>query len=142
MSIDFLPTFCAMAGLSLPAGVTIDGKDLTAMLTKGAPSPHDQLVLFDNEDPVAIRTQRWKYVSTDYYRGYNFEIEHMGYPQLYDMAAPTQENYSVAQRHPDVVRDMQRRLAAAQASFAPFRWGKSQIVDPAKLVPQPPAPQD
>lgn len=27
MSIDFLPTFCAMAGLSVPAGVTLDGLD-------------------------------------------------------------------------------------------------------------------
>jgi hypothetical protein len=36
----------------------IDGRDISAVLTRMAGSPHDQLVLFDNEDVVGIRTQR------------------------------------------------------------------------------------
>ena len=68
MAIDLLPTFCRMAHKPLPAGVTLDGLDITDVLLAGAPSPHDELVLFNNEDVAAIRTQRWKYVAADYYR--------------------------------------------------------------------------
>jgi arylsulfatase A len=42
----------------LPQGVLIDDRDISAVLTRLATSPHDQLVLFDNEDVVGIRTQR------------------------------------------------------------------------------------
>ena len=68
MAIDMLPTFCSMAHKPLPVGVMLDGLDITDVLLHGAPSPHDELVLFNNEDVAAIRTQRWKYVAADYYR--------------------------------------------------------------------------
>jgi hypothetical protein len=43
------------------------------------------------------------------------------YPQLYDMSVDPAENYSVADRHPDVLANMQARLAAARERFAPFK---------------------
>ena len=128
MSIDFLPTFCAMAHIPPPAGVELDGLDVSAVLTRSAASPHDALILFDDEDPVAIRSQKWKYVAADYYHGYNLSLEGRGYPQLYDMTAPTQENYSVAEKYPAIVTEMEARLDAARQKFAPFRKKKSSIV--------------
>jgi uncharacterized sulfatase len=121
MSIDFLPTFCTLGGVTPPAGVEIDGKDLAPLLGgRTALSPHDELVLFDNEDVVGIRTQRWKYVSGDYYRGRIFPTEDK-YPQLYDIVADPSESYSVADRYPDVLADMKARLAAARTRFAAFK---------------------
>ena len=67
--IDILPTFLALAGIAPLDGVTLDGRDITSVLSQGAASPHDQIVLFDNEVPIAIRTQDWKYVDALYYRG-------------------------------------------------------------------------
>ncbi len=96
MGIDFLPTFCAMAGLPPPSGVELDGKDITAVLTKGASSPHEALLLFNETDVVAVRTQRWKYVARAYYHGYLAPIEGPDYPQLYDMSADISESYSAA----------------------------------------------
>lgn len=121
MSIDVLPTLCALAGVLQPAQIEIDGRDLAPLLTgKTALSPHDELVLFDNEDVVGIRTQRWKYVSGDYYRGRLFPTEDK-YPQLYDVLADPSESYSVADRFPDVLADMRARLSGARARFAPFK---------------------
>jgi len=120
MAIDLLPTFCRMANKSLPAGVEIDGRDISDVLLRAAQSPHDELVLFDNEDVVAIRTQRWKYVASDYYRYGAINLEGRGYPQLYDMSADEPENYSVATRHPDVLADLQGRLESARQTFAPL----------------------
>jgi arylsulfatase A-like enzyme len=121
MSIDFLPTFCHLAGKPLPSGVLLDGLDITQILTRGAASPHDQLLLFDNEDVVAIRTQRWKYVAADYYRSKLTNIEERGYPQLYDMQADISENYSSASSHPDVLAEMKARLRRAREAFAPLK---------------------
>jgi arylsulfatase A-like enzyme len=126
MGIDFLPTLCAMAGAPLPAGVEIDGTDLSGVLSRGAPTPHDQLLLFDNEDVVAVRTQRWKYVSSTYYHGFLATIDgrHPGLtesPQLYDMSAGSSEEYSAASKHPEAVTEMQERLRKAKAVFGPMK---------------------
>ncbi len=122
MGIDFLPTFCAMAGLPLPQGTVIDGKDISSVIRSGSPSPHDELILFDEEEVSAIRTQRWKFVGYTYYHGHLRAVENL-YPQLYDMSGDQSEEYSVAERHPDVVADMQRRLIAARKEFEPLKLG-------------------
>jgi arylsulfatase A len=126
MGIDFLPTFCAMAGAALPAGVEIDGRDISAVLTRGASSPHEELLLFDNEDVVAVRTERWKYVANTYYRNVLLPIDGTTpglpkSPQLYDMRADGSESYSAASAHPDVVADMAGRLKRARVNFRPLK---------------------
>lgn len=121
--IDLLPTFCSLAGHALPEGVEIDGRDISPVLTAGAASPHEQILLFNNEDVVGVRTQAWKYVRESYYRGITANFERGGYPQLYDMRRDVGENYSVAATHPDVTADMQTRLQRARDAFAPFKRG-------------------
>ncbi|MDI1366383.1 MAG: sulfatase-like hydrolase/transferase [bacterium] len=119
--VDLLPTFCAMAGLPPPKDVTLDGLDVTAVLKGGKASPHEDLVLFNNEVPVALRTQRWKYVASAYYRGAFLPYSLFGYEELYDLQADPGENYSVAVNHPEVVKAMRERLQAARRTFAPFK---------------------
>jgi len=121
MGIDFLPTLVALANLPNPGGAEIDGRDISALLTRGGPSPHDELLLFDNEDVVAIRTQRWKYVASTYYRGALRAIDKNGALQLYDMNADQSESYSAASRFPDVLKDMQARMDRARAKFDPMK---------------------
>jgi arylsulfatase A len=121
--IDLLPTFCHLAGLALPAGVELDGRDISPVLTSGAPSPHDEIVLFNNEDPVGIRTQNWKYIDQTYYRGNIVNYANRQYKQLYDATTDISESYSVADTHPDVLLDMQARLKHAQETYAPFKKG-------------------
>lgn len=142
MSIDFLPTFCAMAGIEPPAGVTLDGRDLSATIVRGAPSPHDELLLFNDEDVVAVRTQRWKLVAADYYRNYYMDLPSRGYPQLYDMQADPAESYSVADRYPDILAGLTARLARARETFASFRTHPSTIIGGQPTPTQPPRTSD
>ncbi len=121
MGIDILPTLCAMSGTVLPADVTIDGRDLTPVLTAGAPSPHEALILFDNETPVAIRTQRWKYVANAYYRSIRMPYDMLGYSELYDLVADPSESYSVAAAHPEVAASLKALLDKARSEFAPLK---------------------
>ena len=122
MGIDFLPTFCAMAGVSPPNHIPIDGKDISAVITRGAPSPHESLILFDEEEVSAIRTQQWKFVANTYYHGNLRALEKL-HPQLYDMSDDQSETYSVAERHPDVVAEMQDMLTNARQVFGPLKLG-------------------
>jgi len=121
MGIDFLPTFCAMAGISNPTGVELDGRDISAVLTRGAASPHDQLLLFNDEEVVAVRTQRWKYSTRSHYRGSLASTENKGYPQLFDVSKDISESYSVAKIQPGVLADMQARMDTARAKFGPMK---------------------
>jgi arylsulfatase A-like enzyme len=121
MGIDLLPTFRAMAGLPPLDGVVLDGRDISRVLTDAAASPHDELVLFDNEVPIAIRTPDWKYIASAYYRGQKLPFALLGYEELYSLRDDPSENYSVAETHPQVAADMKARLAAAKAEFAPFK---------------------
>ena len=109
-----------MAGLPAPAGVTLDGRDISRVLTDGEASPHEALILFDNEVPIGVRTQGWKYVESAYYRGLKFPLASR-YEQLFDLSADPSENYSVAATHPDITKALRDRLAAAKAEFAPYR---------------------
>ena len=126
MGIDLLPTLTGMAGIKLPQDTVIDGRNISDVLTRGAASPHDHLLLFNDEDIVGLRTQRWKYVDASYYRNFLIPLKGRGYPQLYDSKMPG-ENYSVASLHPDIVKQLQRALAQEQAKFDGLRTGKSGI---------------
>jgi arylsulfatase A len=120
--IDLLPTFCAMAGRPLPSNVVLDGRDIEDVLRHGAASPHDEIVLFDNETVVGIRTQQWKYIDAGYYRSFGLvPYSARGYTELYDMRADPAESYSVAATHPDAAEAMRARFLSAQATFAEFR---------------------
>jgi uncharacterized sulfatase len=121
MGIDLLPTFCALAQKPLPAGVELDGKNIGAVLATGATSPHDELLLFNNEDLFGIRTQRWKYVKFSYFRHRQESFDERGYQELFDLDIDPGENYSVASQHADVIADMERRMRDARRIFDPLK---------------------
>lgn len=127
MNTDFLPTIVRWTGGKVP-DVELDGADIASMLTiRSAPSPHDELVLFINEDVAAIRTQRWKYVVRSFYRSYDATLDdptRNDWAVLVDMPNDPAESYDVSSLHPDVLADMKRRVADARAKFAPLKTPK------------------
>src|SRR5690606_32200729 len=120
MNFDLLPTFAALAGKPLPKDLVLDGKDISAVLLDGAPSPHEALVLFDNEKVAAIRTDRWKFVARSYYRGYDLPLARLGANMLFDLRTDPGENYNVASLHPEVVKDMRARFERSRAALEPL----------------------
>lgn len=89
-------------------------RDITDVLISGEASPHDEMLLFDNETVVGIRTQRWKYLDTAYYRGLRMSLAWMEYDQLYDLSTDPGENYNVGADYPDVLADMRARCWRGQ----------------------------
>jgi uncharacterized sulfatase len=119
MNIDILPTILALTGRP-PVAAELDGKDLSAVLTRGAKSPHDELILFNNEQVAAIRTDRWKYVARSYYRSIDLPLSAVNGVGLFDVRDDPSEEYNLSTLHPDVVKDMAARFAAAKAMFEPL----------------------
>jgi hypothetical protein len=60
-------------------------------------------------------------VVVEYQRTGYFSLEGRGYPQLYDMQAAEAEQYSVADRHPSILAEMQGRMARVRQTFAAFQ---------------------
>jgi arylsulfatase A-like enzyme len=112
--LDVLPTFARMAGKALPAGLALDGFDITPILTAGQPSARNHLVMFADQDVVGVRTTRWKYLRQRHY-------DVFGYDELYDLQKDPSESYNLRDRYPEVVADMAARLAAAKAEFEPLK---------------------
>ena len=119
MNIDLLPTILGMAGKALPRA-EIDGRDLSDVLTRGVKSPHDELILFNNEKVMAIRTDRWKFVASSYYRSIVLPLAAIRGEGLFDVRADPAEAYNLASLHPEVMKDMQARLNRAKATFEPM----------------------
>lgn len=60
-SIDIFPTFASLAGASLPANRTIDGRDIfPLMTTAGARSPHEAIFAMDGGRLHIVRSGKWK----------------------------------------------------------------------------------
>jgi arylsulfatase A len=121
MNFDLMPTILAMAGRAPPAGVELDGRDLSAVLTRrGAPSPHDELILFNNELVAAVRTDRWKFVGRSYYRHLELSLADRKVPLLFDVRADPSESYNLASAQPEVLADLSARFQHARAKFEPM----------------------
>ncbi len=119
MNTDLLPTIMSLTGTALPE-VELDGRDLTGVLTRGAKSPHDELILFNNDKVAAIRTDRWKFVATSYYRTVELPLAAIRGEGLFDVRADPAEAYNLSSRYPDVLADMKGRLGRAKATFEPL----------------------
>jgi arylsulfatase A-like enzyme len=132
-NLDLLPTLAGLAGKPPPSA--IDGRDIWPVLAQGAPSPHEEIVLFDNNKVAAVRTPRWKYVARSYYRTHDVALDR--YPLLFDMDADPGENYSVVLNFPDAAADMRARLERARAKYEPFADAFPPHVAPASAADHP-----
>jgi arylsulfatase A-like enzyme len=109
---DYLPTFCELAGTPPPA--TLDGISLLPTLL-GKPESqrrHEDLYFefYEAGGKQAVVTDRWKAVRL------NWIDRPAGPLELYDLRADLEEQHDVAAHHPQVVKVMERHLAAAHAA--------------------------
>lgn len=134
-NLDILPTLLSLAGLPAPAGVELDGVDISGQLTSGQGPAHEEILLFNNNHVAGLRTDRWKLVARSYYRTYDAPLDAL--PLLFDMQADPGENYSVARLNPDALADMRERLARARARYEPMADAFPPHVAPASATDHP-----
>ena len=109
-SIDFLPTFCAAAGVQTPAGRIIDGLSIMPLLKQKGSLDRDSLYWHYphywwgiNVRPYSIvRSGDWKLIR--YYETNKHE--------LYNLAEDLSEKNDLAEQMPGKVKELQSKLDA------------------------------
>ena len=115
-SVDWYPTLIRLAGGTLEQPLPLDGKDIWPVLTAGAKSPHDALLLCGTSPArAAVRSGDWKLLvgandrdaeaapgEGDAPRGARVE--------LYNLAADIGEKNDLAAATPEKVKELRARL--------------------------------
>ncbi len=105
-ALDILPTVAGLVGAETGSEpvTEIDGRDIWPVLHRGAPSPHDYLLFFDEDQIAAVRSGDWRLVLRSYYKTYNVPLDIFSYPLLFNLSTDPAEAYSLTDREPDEVK--------------------------------------
>ena len=119
-AVDLLPTFCEVAGVSLPNAYTPDGiSQVSTLLGKGNP-PREKPLFWKYPSPwpapktrpdhwvsYAIRDENWKLVAN----------RDAGYVELYDISVDHHEIKDLKKMHPAIVKQLRKKLIKWQESL-------------------------
>lgn len=112
--IDWYPTLLKLAGASLDQPLPVDGKDLWPMLTQGAKSPHEEILIIGSvPGQRAIRMGDWKLLLNPWDREKEGKGKgNSGRVELYDLRKDIAETTNLADTYPERVQQMRNRLDA------------------------------
>ena len=113
-SLDLFPTFARIAHVPPPAGVTLDGHDILAVLQGKEGSPWSEM-FWERRGDRAARVGAWKWVESSKGGG------------LFDLRTDLGERNDLSEQRPDVLGRVKARFAAwkeamdASPPRGPFR---------------------
>ncbi len=115
--VDVMPTLLALAGGKGSADHPFDGKNIWPTVAEGHDSPHEDILINVEAIRGAVRKGKWKLVVW---------ATLPGKTELFDLSADPGEQNDLAERRPDVVRDLAARLTAYAKQQKPSQWIKAQ----------------
>jgi arylsulfatase A-like enzyme len=101
-TLDFLPTFCNLAGVPLPDDRHLDGFDLSKTLLDGEKSPRDIMIFSRGNEVYAIRKGDFK---AHFIVRRNSELND-SLPLLYHLGHDPSEKYNVAGQYPEIIEEL------------------------------------
>ncbi len=123
-TMDFLPTFAAMAGAKLPADHKIDGHDILPLMTQAdAKSPWKALYYFLGNELHAVRSGPWKlraknnFFNENIYRKEPAPRDLVMPAALYNLRNDPAEQKSVLDDHPKIAKRLEALLDEARADL-------------------------
>jgi len=110
--MDWYPTLLKLAGAKLEQTLPLDGRDIWPVLTQGAKSPHDTLLICATKrGDAALRIGDWKLV-------------HAGNKdELYNLSSDLGETKDLASSQPEKLKELQTKLTALMKDAAPSGGG-------------------
>jgi arylsulfatase A-like enzyme/acetyl esterase/lipase len=125
-NIDLLPTCAALAGVSLPAGVKIDGQSIAPLLLgQSKQSPHAAHFYFTGNRLEAVRSGPWKLAVAPQSESMGAAPKQPGFkPKLYHLDTDIGETTDVAAQHPEVVAQLQKLVAEMHADLGTNQQGQ------------------
>src|SRR5262249_22988710 len=140
-TIDFFQTAMALAGEKNSAGASklpLDGKNALAFLLGQEKKPLENLYLFFDKEYLRtaragkskIHIARWNIPRYTAASGQQKNLR-LPKPELYDMTLDPSESYNVADRFPEVVKQLQSRIATSLMSFPEeIRLANAELINP------------
>lgn len=133
-AVDWFPTLVKLAGGSLEQKLPLDGRDVWPMLTQGARSPHEAILLVQSPTRAAVRMGDWKLLVSASEPG--SEASPQVKPrkakakarkaavqtpplELYHLATDVGETTNLAAQQPDRVAAMRAKLEELLKNAAP-----------------------
>ena len=126
-TMDLLPTFAALANQPLPQNLTIDGKDITHIITgkPNANSPHEAFYFYNWLRLNAVRSGKYKLVlprpKNPPGTGWSGRmIDAVPQTQLYDLENDIEEKHNVAKQNPQVVIRLMKLIEKARNDLGDY----------------------
>jgi arylsulfatase A-like enzyme len=122
-AVDLYPTLLGLAGALPEQTKPVDGLDLWPTLAQGKPSPRTEVLVNVEEFRGALRVGDWKLVH---------QATLPGGTELYNLRADPSEEDNQAEREPERVQTMLRRLAEYAWQMAPAGY-LQELAKPRKV---------
>lgn len=116
-TLDLLPSFAALAGTQVPAGLRIDGLDLSATLTGESPSERREFLHYTAGGAIdGIRQGDWKLLL----KGNSIwgKKRNQPGPMLFHITEDISEAENLAEKHPEKVAGLTARMKELDAEIA------------------------
>lgn len=118
-TLDLLPTFCGMANVELPGDRIYDGFDLSNVLSGTGDSQRDVVYYYRGTQIYAIRKSEYKahFITQGEYGGPKLAVHDP--PLLFNLYVDPSEKMNVADKHPDILLEMEKIMKDHKASLVP-----------------------
>jgi arylsulfatase A-like enzyme len=118
-TMDLFPTALALAGVPLPASVTLDGVDLAPLLLESRPPPERPFFYYRGDQLFACRLGQWKshFKTQTGYGQAKLEVHEP--PLLFHLGRDPSESRNVAAGHLPVIARIQEAVKTHQAGVVP-----------------------
>lgn len=118
-SLDLLPTFAKLGGVTLPDDRLYDGYDITPVLFNTGENPRNVFYYYRDTKVLAVRKDKYK--AHFEVRGENDNILFTGkdVPLLFDLNVDPSEKVNIADQHPEIIEELQGILKEHQATIKP-----------------------
>jgi arylsulfatase A-like enzyme len=108
ISLDILPTICAVLGIGLPTDRVYDGRNMMPLMLGKQKTPLHETLYWDGNDGIrAIRAGKWKLIQ-------NKE----GNLELYDLKADISEKTDLSKQNPQIVEKLNNEFKAWRSKMA------------------------
>lgn len=118
-TLDLMATFAAISGGEVPKDRKLDSYDLSSVLFRDQESPREEMFFWTNAQLHAVRSGPWKlHVKMREAVNYGNEVK-LEKPELYHLERDISEKYNVADKYPESVEALRKRIEKHQRDLDP-----------------------
>jgi arylsulfatase A-like enzyme len=127
--VDMYPTLLKLAGAGLEQALPIDGRDAWPAITRGRPSPHDEILHNVTAATGAIRCGDWKLLYNGNIGANNAGPVDKKVFELFNLSEDPYEKNNLVEKYPQKFRELKHRLEqyaneAVEPNIPPNRMPK------------------